>query len=174
MKTTKIPKLILTSSERKSLRNAKIKLSEILEFAPDELEVILDASAARIKIICAMAEFQRVPSVGIKFSEDLIFLGFHSLEELKDQDGAKLLEAFEGKNGYSTDPCVEDQFRLVVAFARNPNISKNWWDFTQERKKYRLENGYPSDRPQTVWHEVIPIQKRKTTTSDITGTGGDL
>ncbi|GAA0878714.1 hypothetical protein GCM10009119_16820 [Algoriphagus jejuensis] len=161
MKTTKIPTLNLYPSERQALRNAKIKISEISDYALDELEMILDATSERVKTIRALAEFQTIPSVGIKFAEDLIFLGFYSLDELKSEDGAKLLEAFERKKGYATDPCVEDQFRLVVAFAKNPRQDLNWWDFTQERKKYRLENGYPPDRPQTVWHQVIPIQSRK-------------
>ena len=88
--------------------------------AADELEVILDVSSDRVKTLFALAEFQTVPSVGIKFAEDLIFLGYHSLEELKLKDGAKLLEEYERKKGYWTDPCVEDQFRFIVDFARNP------------------------------------------------------
>jgi hypothetical protein len=160
MEKIKTPRLNLTPEERKKLRNAKIKISEILDFAPDELAVILTASPERVKFIFALAAFQTVPSVGIKFAEDLIFLGYFSLEELKEKDGAKLLEEYERKKGHWTDPCVEDQFRLIVDYARNHSISKNWWDYTEERKKYRLENGYPSDRPKTVWHEVIPINRK--------------
>ena len=105
-----------------------------------------------------MAELQSVKAVGIKVAEDFIFLGYHSLGELKLKDGAKLLEEYERKKGHWTDPCVEDQFRLIVDFARNPEITKNWWDYTEARKKYRAENGYPKDRPKTAWHEVIPIK----------------
>lgn len=129
-----------------------------MDFAPDELAVILTASPKRVKFIFALAALQTVPSVGIKFAEDLIFLGYFSLEELKEKDGAKLLEEYERKKGYWTDPCVEDQFRLIVDFARNPEITKNWWDYTEVRKKYRVENGYPADRPKTAWYEVIPIK----------------
>ena len=158
MKKKSTPKLNLSLAERQNLRKAKIKISEVLDLAADELEVILDVSSDRVKTLFALAEFQTVPSVGIKFAEDLIFLGYHSLEELKLKDGAKLLEEYERKKGHWTDPCVEDQFRLIVDFAKNPEITKNWWDYTEARKKYRTENGYPKDRPTTAWHEVIPIK----------------
>jgi hypothetical protein len=152
------PKLNLSPEERKKLRKAKIKISEILDLAPDELEVILKVNSERVKTLVSLAEFQTVPSVGIKFAEDLIFMGYYSLAELKEKDGAKLLDEFERKKGFWTDPCVEDQFRLIVDFAKNPTSSKNWWDYTEVRKKYRAENGYPNDRPSSAWHEVIPIK----------------
>ncbi|MFT4857506.1 MAG: hypothetical protein ACI9UV_000870 [Algoriphagus sp.] len=159
MKKKSTPKLNLSLAERKNLRKAKIRISEILDLAADELEVILDVSSDRVKTLFALPEFQTVPSVGIKFAEDLIFLGYHLLEELKLKDGAKLLDKYERKKGHWTDPCAEDQFRLIVDFAKNPEINKNWWDYTEARKKYRAENGYPSDRPKKAWHEVIQIKK---------------
>jgi Pathogenicity locus len=102
-----------------------------------------------------LAEFQTVPSVGIKFAEDLVFLGYYSLSELKNKDGAKLTDEYELKKGYCTDPCVEDQFRLVVNFANTKDPEKTWWDFTEERKKFRAENGYPKSRPQKSWFEIL-------------------
>ncbi len=160
MKKKSNPKLNLSAEELKKLRKSNIKLSEILDTPADELEVILETNASRIKLIRALAEFQTIPSIGVKFAEDLIFMGYFSLEELKGKDGAKLTSEYERKKGYWIDPCVEDQFRLVVAYAADPSISKNWWDFTDARKKYRLENGYPLDRPKSAWHEVIPIKKK--------------
>jgi hypothetical protein len=150
MKKKSTPKLNLSLAERKNLRKAKIRISEILDLAADELEVILDVSSDRVKTLFALAESQTVPSVGIKFAEDLIFLGYHLLEELKLKDGAKLLDEYERKKGHWTDPCVKDQSRLIVDFAKNPEITKNWWDYTGARKKYRAENGFPSDRPKTA------------------------
>ncbi|MEN2281417.1 helix-hairpin-helix domain-containing protein [Algoriphagus sp. SE2] len=153
-----LPKLNLSLEERKNLRKSKIKISEILELAPDELEIVLDASPARVKTIRALAEFQNVPSIGIKFAEDLIFMGYFSTAELKGKEGAKMFEEYERKKGYWTDPCVEDQFRLITDFARNTKINKKWWDYSEERKKYRLEKGYPADRPTKAWYEVNPIK----------------
>ncbi|MEJ7823458.1 MAG: helix-hairpin-helix domain-containing protein [Chitinophagaceae bacterium] len=121
------------------MRKNKIKITDILEFATDELEVLLNATTERAKEIYALAEFQTVPSVGIKFAEDLVFLGYYSLNELKNKNGAKLTDEYELKKGYRTDPCVEDQFRLVVNFANTHDTKKTWWDFTEERKKFRTE-----------------------------------
>ena len=73
------------------------------------------------------------------------------MEEMKDKDGAKLLEDLEFSTGTWIDPCVEDQCRLVVHYANEIDTELNWWDFTEERKKYRLENGYPADRPKKAW-----------------------
>ena len=151
MATIKLP---LTKEERNHLRKNKIKIADITDFAPDELEVILNVSPDRAKELYALADFQSIPSVGIKFAEDLVFLGYYSIDELKGKDGAELTNAYERKKGYWTDPCVEDQFRLVVHFAHYRDYSKRWWSFTEERKRYRSENGYPGNRPSTCWFDL--------------------
>ena len=143
--------LELTESERKSLRRNKIKKSEILDLGSDELEVLLKISAGRAKEIYALADFQRISSVGIKFAKDLVFLGYHKVEQLADKNGAELTNEYERKKGFKTDPCVEDQFRLAVDFAKNQDYTKNWWDFTSGRKAYRSKHGYPKDRPTRNW-----------------------
>ncbi|MFK8102132.1 MAG: helix-hairpin-helix domain-containing protein [Saprospiraceae bacterium] len=153
-------KLKLSDEERKKLRRNKVKIKELVDFAVDEIETILAVPLSRAQEIKALAEFQMVPSIGIKFAEDLLFLGYHSLEELQAQDGAKLVEAYELKKGYWIDSCVEDQFRLVVHFANHADYTKNWWDFTAERKAYRAKNGYPANRPQAAWHEVVGINRK--------------
>jgi Pathogenicity locus len=153
-------KLPLTDIEKANLRKNKIKIANILDFARDELEVLLNATTERAKEIYALAEFQTVPSVGIKFAEDLVFLGYYSLNELKQKDGAKLTDEYEQKKGYWIDPCVEDQFRLIVNFANTNDMKKKWWNFTEERKKFRTENGYPKSRPQKAWHETLEYQRK--------------
>jgi hypothetical protein len=162
MKSKTNIKLPLTNVEKANLRKNKIKITDIPDIATDELEVLLNATPQRVKEIYALAEFQTVPSVGIKFAEDLVFLGYYSLNELKNKDGAKLTDDYELKKGYWIDPCVEDQFRLVVNFANTHDTKKTWWDFTEERKKYRAENGYPNSRPQKSWVEILGhVQKDK-------------
>ena len=160
MKKKSSIKINLTDAEKKTLRGKKMKISDLVEFDRDEIEVLLDVPFARAQEIHALAEFQTVPSVGIKFAEDLVFLGFYSLDELKTEDAAKLVEAYEKKKGYWIDPCVEDQFRLMVHFAKYADYSKKWWDFTAERKQYRLENGYPADRPNASWVDVLGIIRK--------------
>lgn len=160
MKSKTTIKLPLTAVEKANLRKRKIKMANILDFAADELEVLLNATPARSKEIYALAEFQTVPSVGIKFAEDLVFLGYYSLNELKNKDGAKLTDEYELKKGFWTDPCVEDQFRLVVHYANTNDTKKTWWDFTPERKKFRAENGYPKNRPQQAWFETEAYEQK--------------
>jgi len=155
MKSKTNIKLPLTDVEKANLRKNKIKIANILDFATDELEVLLNVTTKRAKEIYALAEFQTIPSIGIKFAEDLVFLGYYSLNELKNKDGAKLADEYERKKGYRIDPCVEDQFRLAVNFANTNDTQKTWWDFTEERKKYRLEHGYPKSRPKKAWYETI-------------------
>jgi Pathogenicity locus len=159
MKNKSNIKLPLTDNEKANLRKNKIKIADILNFAPDELEVLLNATSERTKEIYALAEFQTVPSIGIKFAEDLVFLGYYTLSELKNKDGAKLTDEYELKKGFWVDPCVEDQFRLVVNYANTNDRNKKWWNFTVERKKYRFKNGYPASRPQKAWHETKEFKR---------------
>jgi len=154
-------KLPLTDIEKANLKKNKIKIANIVDFATDELEVILNSTSERAKEIYALAEFQTVSSIGIKFAEDLVFLGYYSLNELKNKDGAKLTDEYERKKGFWTDPCVEDQFRLVVNFANTNDTKKTWWDFTEERKKFRIENGYPANRPQKAWYETLGYERKE-------------
>lgn len=150
-------KLNLSPNERISLRKHKVKIADILDYATDELEVLLSASSERAREVRALTEFQSIPSIGIKFAEDLIFLGYYSVEALAGQNGAQLTDAYEKKKGHQTDPCVEDQFRLIAHVANSNDKSKNWWEFTSERKKFRSEFGYPKDRPKTHWTEVYYV-----------------
>ncbi|MFZ6009475.1 MAG: helix-hairpin-helix domain-containing protein [Bacteroidota bacterium] len=155
MKSKTNIKLPLTNIEKANLRKNKIKIANVLDFTTDELEVLLNTTAERAKEIHALAEFQTVPSVGIKFAEDLVFLGYYSLNDLKQKDGAKLTDEFERKKGYWIDPCVEDQFRLIVYVAKTNDTKKTWWHFTEERKTFRAEKGYPKTRPQKAWFETL-------------------
>jgi hypothetical protein len=158
MKNNTNIKLTLTGVEKANLRKNKIKIANVLDLATDELEVLLNSTPERAKEIHALAEFQTVPSVGIKFAEDLVFLGYYSLNELKNKDGAKLTDEYELKKRFRTDPCVEDQFRLVVHYANTHDTKKTWWDFTEERKKFRSENGYPKNRPERSWFDILEFE----------------
>jgi len=155
MKSKANIKIPLTVLEKANLRKHKIRITAVPDLAIDELEILLNVTTERAKEIYALAEFQTVPSVGIKFAEDLVFLGYYSLDEIKNKNGAKLTDEYELKKGYWTDPCVEDQFRLVVNFANTRDATKTWWDFTGERKKFRTEKGYSESRPQQSWVEIL-------------------
>lgn len=39
------------------------------------------------------------------------------------------------------------------------DTKKMWWNFTEERKKFRAKNGYPTNRPQKAWFETIGFER---------------
>jgi hypothetical protein len=145
--TKKKINLELTPDEKLLLKQKGITQKGLMDYAIDEIIHALNAPSPRAKILQALFEFQQIPSVGIRFAHDLIFLGYYSLSELKDKEAPDLLDQYENKLGSKVDPCVEDQFRLVVHYANHPGSNKQWWDFTGERKAYRAQYGYPDTRP---------------------------
>jgi len=146
-------KLDLSAGERQRLKQNGLKISDLVNYAPDELTELLATDSERAKELYAQISFQSIPSVGPKFAADLISLGYYTIDDLPDKKGADLLDELEIKQGFWTDPCVEDQFRLVVHYAQHRGSKKNWWDFTAERKAYRAKHGYPANRPVKAWHE---------------------
>ena len=152
----KSAKLYLLETEKRQLKQNKIKINDLGSYAVDEIGVLLDSSRERAAEISALLVFQAIPSIGPKFARDLISLGYYTINDLFDKTGPDLLNELERKQGFWTDPCVEDQFWLAVHYANNPAGNKNWWDFTAARKAYRAKHGYPADRPLMAWHEVMP------------------
>lgn len=146
-----MPKLPLTPSDRALLRKHKLRVAELHGLTAAELHTRTGLPQPRARELCAHAEFQSIPSIGPRFAEDLLFLGYASLAEIRGHAGADLLEAYERRKGYRTDPCVEDQFRLVAYVAETGDRSRTWPDFTAERKAYRARYGYPADRPEASW-----------------------
>jgi hypothetical protein len=146
-------KLDLSAKEKQKLKKNGLKISELANYAPDEIEAILDVSKQRGSEIAALVAFQSIPSIGPKFARDLISLGIYSINDLVSKQGSELFDELERKQGFWTDPCVEDQFRLVTHYAKHRGSNKNWWDFTAERKAYRAQYGYPAARPAKAWHE---------------------
>ena len=147
-------KLSPTAAEKRILRSRKIKFSKLYLHSKEEIQFWFGTSRIRAMELFALSEFQSVPSIGIKFAHDLISLGYYSLDELKKKQPARLIHQLEKQIGAWADPCLEDQFRLVIYYANHRDSKKNWWDFTKERKKYRLKHGYPGDRPSKPWYEL--------------------
>ncbi|MFD2045473.1 helix-hairpin-helix domain-containing protein [Ornithinibacillus salinisoli] len=148
------PVLPLTSDEKGKLRREKMRLREIYLLSVDQLCQVLGVSKERARKIKGLAEFQIVPSIGVKLAEKLVLqLHIYSLDDVKDKDGAHLLDELEQKLGVWTDSCVEDQIRCVVNYANDRTSKKQWFDFTNERKKYRERAGYPKNRPTKAWYD---------------------
>ncbi|WP_404458614.1 helix-hairpin-helix domain-containing protein [Oceanobacillus kapialis] len=148
------PKLPLSNDERVVLRKAKVKLRELHTFDSEQIAQLLGVSSNRAKTLKGLADFQRVPSVGNKLADRLVFqLNLFSLCEIKEMDGGKLFDELERTLGVWIDSCVEDQIRCVINFANNPESKKQWYDFTNVRKAYRNQVGFPKDRPTKAWYE---------------------
>jgi AraC-like DNA-binding protein len=149
-----INKLSPTLLEKKILRLKKIRAGDLHLYSVKEIQSLLGASRIRAMELFALSEFQSLPSIGVRFAHDLISLGYYSLNELKKKHPAKLIHQLEKQIGAWADPCLEDQFRLAIYYANHRDSRKNWWDFTNERKAYRLKHGYPRDRPTRPWYEL--------------------
>lgn len=148
-----------SAEEKRLFRKNGVRLSQVHLLGPVVIQEMLSCTKKRARELFAFSEFQSVPSVGPRFAQDLIGMGFYSLSDLRGKDGARLTDAYEKKVGVWIDPCVEDMFRLVVHHALHPEDPRKWWDFTAERKRYRLEAGYPADRPKRPWHELPEFRR---------------
>jgi AraC-like DNA-binding protein len=147
-------RLDILITEKRKLREKKIRLKEIHLHSTAYLQRLLKISKIRAMELRALSEFQNIPSIGIRFAQDLISMGFYSLKDIKGKDPARLANRFERQLGAWIDPCMEDQFRLVTYYAGQPSDPRNWWDFTRERKEFRQKHGYPSSRPKKAWFEL--------------------
>jgi len=153
--------LELTVVEKQLLREQKVSLKALRDFAPDEVAAMLNASQERARELNALAEFQSIPSLGVGFAKELIAQGYYALEQLKGKSAVELFDAYEKHSGCWADPCVEDSYRLLVHYLEHRDESKRWWDFTKERKAYRAEFSFPADRPVTAWYETDQYPKAK-------------
>lgn len=151
----------LTMVEKQRLRERKVTLKALRDYAPDEIAAMLNASVERARELAALAEFQRIPSLGIGFAKELIAQGYYSLEQLKGKSAVELFDGYEKHCGCWADPCVEDSYRLLVHFIEHRDETKRWWDFSGERKAYRAEFGFPADRPVVAWYETDQYPKAK-------------
>ena len=131
-----------------------MKLGEVHLLDIDQLAELFHSSTERAKVLKGLAEFQTVPSIGNKLADKVVnVLKIYSLKEIESQNAATLFDRLERRLGVWTDGCVEDQIRCVVHYANDRRSTKQWFDFTDERKKYRAEQGYPHDRPERAWYE---------------------
>lgn len=150
----KVIQLQLTAPEKQLLKEQKISIKSLTDYAPDEIASILKADIRRAREINALIEFQSIPSLGIGFALELIDQGYYSLQQLQGKTAVELFDAYEQHCRAWADPCVEDSYRLLVYYIEHKDESKRWWDFTAERKAYRKQYGFPADRPVKPWHEL--------------------
>lgn len=127
----------LTAAEQRAFRKAGLKKSEIADMPPKLVAQLTGVPPQRCKELVALLQFERMDSVGPATAEDLVMLGYYSLESLRRQDPRRMYERLCRMAGARLDPCVEDVFRAVVAQARDPKLpaeQRNWWYWTARRK----------------------------------------
>lgn len=155
MSKHKNPKLPLTQIERSKLRGSKVKLNEMHKLQLDDLSQILGVTNKRASFLIGLATFQQIPSIGYELGYKLVnHLGYHSLDQIKEESWPELFNRLEIELGFWTDPCVEDQIICVIHHANHPDSVKQWFDFTGVRKTFRQQFGYPKSRPKTPWYET--------------------
>lgn len=77
-----------------------------------------------------MGELRKIPGVGKETEKDLILMGFHTIESLKDQDPEKIYEKDCLMRGFQIDRCQLYVYRCAVYYAstKNPDPEKlKWW-----------------------------------------------
>ena len=102
------PKLPLTPEERAHLRAFKVKLNDIANLDTAQLSQMLEITRERANMLKGLAMFQSVPSIGPKVAARVVDMGYYSLDEIKDLDGADFIDKMEVHLGYWEDPCLED------------------------------------------------------------------
>jgi hypothetical protein len=75
-------------------------------------------------------DFQTIPGVGPNIAQDLVDLGFSSVEDLRDKDPETMYDELCALRGAHVDRCVLYVFRCAVYFASHdvhePELLK-WW-----------------------------------------------
>lgn len=85
-----------------------------------------------------MSDLRLVPGIGAKKEQELMELGYDSLESLKEADPDELYIKACTKQGWQLDKCVLYAFRCAVAFAKDsdPDPEKyRWWYFCDKPQK---------------------------------------
>ncbi len=84
-----------------------------------------------------LKEFQIIPGVGPNIAQDLVDLGYKSVEELRDENPEKMYRELMSLRGTHVDRCVLYVFRCSVYYASNsvyhPPLLK-WWNWKDKKK----------------------------------------
>lgn|SRR5690625_4230062 len=93
------PKLLLTDSEKQSLKENKLKIRDMIQLTPEFISEFLGITTQRANELKVLVEFQSIPSIGYKFASKLVLLEYYSLDELKDKDPVSLINDLEQQLG---------------------------------------------------------------------------
>lgn len=79
-----------------------------------------------------IAEFKKIPGVGVSIAHDLWDLGLRSLEDLKNAHAEQLYKDLSRLHGRKIDRCVLYVFRCAIYFVSESNHNKEllkWWNW---------------------------------------------
>ena len=83
-----------------------------------------------------LMQFQKIPGVGKKVSQDLWDLGFRSLQDLKEQNPEEMYIRLCALQGQPVDRCMLYVFRCAVYYVteeiHQPELLK-WWNWKDEQ-----------------------------------------
>lgn len=156
----KPPKLDLDTDERAALRSAGITSIEIADLGADALHRRVHGaiSSARCAEIAALADFQRLGSIGLEMARDFVKLGYRRVDDLVGTQPVELYERLQRITRSKQDPCVEDALRCAIAQAEDPALPsalRDWWHWTSVR-------GQPSSaRPESTRANAKSAQRRR-------------
>lgn len=74
-----------------------------------------------------------LPNIGKAGAADLMLLGIHQPEDLKDRDPYQMYQQLCDITAKRHDPCVIDVFISITRFMQG-DAPKVWWAYTAERK----------------------------------------
>jgi len=77
-------------------------------------------------------ELERIPGIGKRMAQDLIDLGYQTIDSLKDQDPQKMYEQLCAIWGRPIDRCVLYVFRCAVYYASTEVLDQEklkWWNW---------------------------------------------
>ena len=80
--------------------------------------------------------FQTIPGVGKSLAQDLIELGYHSVDELKSKDPETMYQNLIDLRGDHIDRCVLYVFRCATYFASHVTHDKEllkWWNWKDSK-----------------------------------------
>lgn len=135
---TKRPNLDLDVRERAILRRARVRTTEIRDLGARELfrRTSGALSPRRCSEIAALADFQRLGSIGLEMARDFVALGYERVGDLVGRDPVELYDRLSQISGSRQDPCVEDALRCAIAQAEDPRLPgelRDWWKWTSVR-----------------------------------------
>lgn len=88
-----------------------------------------------------LKDFQIIPGIGPNIAQDLVDLGYKSVEELRGENPRKMYRDLMSLRGTHIDRCVLYVFRCSVYYAsnrqHNPALLK-WWNWKDKKNRSEL------------------------------------